>query len=158
MSDPVVSIYTLFLLAVFAAFSLPFLFKTGRWLVSMVRPDLIHDAWKPVQGQVIHTEITPDGWHVFLTYTASGQTFSVDGVIPLLRFRSGPPTHIALVYHEQDPSKWDWAEDRESVTVELQETRSTWFWLVLVGGLIGMIIVLGYHNPDILRRVAEYLP
>lgn len=151
-------LYNLLLTCIVAILLFRFLFKTGRWLVSLIRPDLIRDPWKPVRATVTRAEADAEGWHIFFTYTAEGQTFSFDGIVLLLRSGGSAPTHVDLVYQEKDPSKWDWAEDRELLHTELQDTRSTWFWLLLVGGLMGMIIALAYYYPDLLRKIAERLP
>ncbi len=132
------------------AFFGSFLYKTGKLLVSMVRPDLI-THWIPVQGIVTRSEAVPDGWHLFMTYTVADQTYTVDGVVS--RESSQPPTITDLVYKDKDPSKWDWAEDRIQEQNELKETKFIWFWILLVGGLIGVLVLVAVYKPDILYKL-----
>lgn len=137
------------LLLLMAALVGSFLYRTGKLIVSMVRPDLVA-RWIPVQGMVRRSESVPDGWHLFMTYSVDSQTYQVDGVVS--RESSQPPTITALVYKNQHPAEWDWAEDREQERGVLKETKFVWFWILLVGGLIGILVLIALYKPDLLYK------
>lgn len=131
-----------------------FLYSTIRWLLSLVRPDLV-TQWTATQGEVTGSKEVTDGWLLSITYKAKGQTYQVEGLID--KREPSPPTHVELVFQEKQPEIWDWLEDRSTDTNLYKDVKYYWFWILLLGGLIGGVLALAKYNPDLLIRLGERL-
>jgi hypothetical protein len=124
-----------------------FFYKLGRFIVSLVRPDLL-TQWKPVQGDVTRVEDVEDGWHLFMTYTVNNQTYPIEGVMD--KRSTQPPTQTELCYKEKDPAIWDWAEDRLVDQSEVKHTKFVWFFVLSLLAMVGILVLLAVYAPQVL--------
>ncbi|MBP9762479.1 hypothetical protein KBD34_02590 [Patescibacteria group bacterium] len=109
--------------------------------------------WKHVQARVLASRATETfrygktGLEVDIEYTIDGKRYTGTGET-VLYAREQPPNTVELVYKQESPEAWEWAEDHSETTGVPSETRFAilfiWFLLILITGLV--IVVLYFPS------------